>query len=125
MNTDQLAEVANYRFAALVDMALDAVECRGLLRWLMDHTDPRDMTIRAGPGKELKITKDVVKLILGIPSSGGSIPTFGWAQCKQVASNFRASIGIGNRPIKVEFLRQRVAASGVDQLTMRCFFLSS
>ena len=33
MNTDQLAEVANYRFAALVDMALDAVECRGLLRW--------------------------------------------------------------------------------------------
>ena len=123
MNTDQLAEVANYRFAALVDMALDAVECRGLLRWLMDHTDPRDMTIRAGPGKELKITKEVVKLVLGIPSSGGSIQNFGWAQRKQVASNFRASIGIGNRPIKVEFLRQRVAAGGVDQLTMRCFFL--
>jgi hypothetical protein len=124
MSTAQRAEVNNYGFAALLDMVLDAVEGRGLLRWLLDHTSPDDMTIRAGPGKELKITKEVVKAILGIPSSGGSIPSFEWKQRVQVAANFRASIGLGKDDlITIQDLRERVAAGGVDQQTMRCFFL--
>jgi hypothetical protein len=37
----------------------------------MDNLDHNDMTIRRGPGKELKITKDIVHLILGVPNHGG------------------------------------------------------
>jgi hypothetical protein len=35
----------------------------------MDKLDPMDMTICPGPGKELKITKEAVMLILGLPST--------------------------------------------------------
>jgi hypothetical protein len=40
----------------------------------MDKLDHKDMIIRPGAGKELKITKDTVHLILGVPNHGGGKP---------------------------------------------------
>jgi hypothetical protein len=37
----------------------------------MDKLDLDDITIRPEVGKELKITKETVRLILGLPSAGG------------------------------------------------------
>lgn len=36
------------------------------------------MTIRPGPGKELKITKEAIYLILGLPNAGGGKPFMDW-----------------------------------------------
>jgi hypothetical protein len=52
-------------------MSTDGLAVGSLLNWLMDKLDPVDMTIRPGIGKELKITKETVRLILGFPSAGG------------------------------------------------------
>jgi hypothetical protein len=40
----------------------------------MKKLDPRDMTLRIGPDKELKITKQTVHQILGLPNLGGGKP---------------------------------------------------
>jgi hypothetical protein len=58
-------------FQSIFDMRTDALESRSLIRGLMDKLDPNDMTIRLGPGKELKITKETIRPILGLPSAGG------------------------------------------------------
>ena len=55
-------------------MTIDAIGCRTLLCWLMQKHDPRDMTLRIGPNKELKITKQTVHQILGLPNLGGGKP---------------------------------------------------
>lgn len=70
LNEQQRAKVGKVGFSSIVEMELDALEARGMLAWNMDHTDPDTFTIKAGPGKELKFTKEVVRLVLGLPSSG-------------------------------------------------------
>jgi len=66
-------------------MQLDGVEGRSLLCWLLDHIDLESMTLRAGRGKELKFSKDVVRLVLGLPSAGSTPPTvFASEKSKQV-----------------------------------------
>jgi hypothetical protein len=61
-------------FSSIIDMTIDAIGCRTLLCWLMQKLDPRDMTLRIGPDKELKITKQTINLILGLPNSCGGKP---------------------------------------------------
>ncbi|KAJ1270266.1 hypothetical protein BS78_06G041000 [Paspalum vaginatum] len=89
----------------------------------MDHTSPDDMVIRAGPGKELKITKDTVRLILGLPSAGGGLEHINWKGRVNAATKFRNELGIGRGAIKIETLQNRIADGGIDDLTMRCFFI--
>ena len=74
MNERQRQAVSRKGFSKVLDMTLDAIGSRSLLCWLIEKTDPKDMTICPGPGKELKITKDTVCLILGLPSAGGGKP---------------------------------------------------
>ncbi|WVZ89451.1 hypothetical protein U9M48_035858 [Paspalum notatum var. saurae] len=74
MNQRQRQAVARKGFTDILDMTLDAIGSRSHLCWLMDKLDPKDMTIRPGPGKELKITKETVRLILGVPCAGGGKP---------------------------------------------------
>ncbi|WVZ58513.1 hypothetical protein U9M48_008784 [Paspalum notatum var. saurae] len=61
MSDEQHATISRYGFGAFNDMKIDGLECRQLLVWIMDRTDPRSMTIYAGPGKELRITKHISK----------------------------------------------------------------
>ncbi|WVZ63824.1 hypothetical protein U9M48_013426 [Paspalum notatum var. saurae] len=74
MNQRQRQAVARKGLSDILDMTLDAIGSRSHLCWLMDKLDPKDMTIRLGPGKELKITKETVRLILGVPCAGGGKP---------------------------------------------------
>jgi hypothetical protein len=55
-------------------MRVDVLGSRSHLCWLMEKLDHKDMTIQAGLGNELKITKDTMHLILGLPNAGGGKP---------------------------------------------------
>jgi hypothetical protein len=71
LNERQRQAVARKGFSNILDMTLDTLGSRSHLRWLMDKLDHKDMTIRPGQGKELKITKETVHLILGLANAGG------------------------------------------------------
>jgi hypothetical protein len=83
-------------------MTVDALCSRSHLQWLMDKLDHKDMTIRPGPGKELKITKDIVHLILGVPNHGGGKP-LGIDEAV-AASNLRAELGLAKDEFNMTFL---------------------
>lgn len=87
-------------------MTLDALGSRSHLHWLMDKLDHKDMTIRPGQGKELKITKEIFHLILGLPNAGSGKP-LGIDEAV-AGNNLRAKLGLS----KDEF----VVASLQDQL---------
>jgi hypothetical protein len=57
MNERQRQAIVRKGLSSILDMTIDAIGCRTLLCWLMQKLDPRDMTLRIGPDKELKITK--------------------------------------------------------------------
>jgi hypothetical protein len=102
-------------------MTVDALCSRSHIRWLMDKLDHKDMTIRPGPGKELKITKDTVHLILGVPNHGGGKPL---AIDEAVAtSNLRPELGLAKDEFNVTLLHDRLKKGVDDDLTIRCFFL--
>jgi hypothetical protein len=87
----------------------------------MDKLDHKDMTIRPGPGKELKITKDTVHLILGVPNHGGGKP-LGIDEAV-ASSNLRAELGLAKDEFNVTLLQDRLRKGEDDDLTIRCFFL--
>jgi hypothetical protein len=72
MSDRQRDVVAMLGFQSIFDLRTDALESRSLIRWLMDKT------IRLGAGKEFKITKEMVGLILGFPSAGGGREFTDW-----------------------------------------------
>jgi hypothetical protein len=60
----------------------------------MDKLDLVDMTIRPGPGKELKITKDTVRLILGLSSASGGRDFTDWYGEVDATSKLRRDLKI-------------------------------
>jgi hypothetical protein len=74
MNDIKRQAIARKGFHNMLKMSIDELESRSLIKWLMDKLNPNDMTIRPGSSKELKITKEIVRLILGLPSAGGGKP---------------------------------------------------
>jgi hypothetical protein len=78
MSDRQRDAVARLGFSSIFDLRTDALESRSLIRWLMHKLDPHDMTIHPGAGKELKITKETVCLILGLPCAGGGREFTDW-----------------------------------------------
>lgn len=74
LNEDQRRVfVDDYRLSSLFGIQLVSSGPPSLLKWLYYHIDPAMMILRVGPGKELKITKEVVQYILGLPSKGQSL----------------------------------------------------
>jgi hypothetical protein len=60
----------------------------------MDKLDPDDMTIHPGAGKELKITKETLRLILGLPSAEGGREFTDWYGEIDVAYKLRRDLNI-------------------------------
>jgi hypothetical protein len=102
-------------------MRVDALGSRSHLCWLMEKLDHNDMTIRAGLRKELKITKDIVHLILGLPNAGGGKP-LGIDEAV-AANNLRAELGLSKEEFGVAALRDRLRKGFDDDLSIRSFFL--
>ncbi|XP_035817856.1 uncharacterized protein [Zea mays] len=121
LNERQREAIRRKGFSTILDMTVDALCSRSHLQWLMDKLDPKDMTIRPGPGKELKITKDIVHLILGVPNHGGGKP-LGIDEAV-AASNLRAELGVAKDEFNVTFLQDRLRKGEDDDLSIRCFFL--
>jgi hypothetical protein len=74
LNERQRQAVERKGFSNILDMTLDALGSRSHLPWLMNKLDHKNMIIRPGQDKELKITKEIVHLILGLPNAGGGKP---------------------------------------------------
>jgi hypothetical protein len=121
LNDRQRQAIARRGFSSILDMRLDTLGIRSHLAWLMEKLDHNDMTIRAGPGKELKITKDTVHLILGLPNAGGET-----ALCIDeavAANNLRAELGLSKEDFGVAALQDRLRKGSNDDLSIRSFFL--
>lgn len=54
----------------LADMTLDGFEQPDLIRWLMDRTDPKTMTIQISENKKIAITPWKISIVLGTPFGG-------------------------------------------------------
>jgi hypothetical protein len=87
----------------------------------MEKLNNRDMKIRVGPGKELKITKDTTHLILGLPNAGGGKPL--GIDEDVAANNLRAELGLSKEEFGVAALQDRLRIGGDDDLSIRSFFL--
>ena len=121
LNDRQQQAIARRGFSSILDMRLDALGSRSHLAWLMEKLDHNDMTIRAGPGKELKITKDTVHLILGLPNAGGGT-ALGIDEAV-AANNLRAELGLSKEDFGVAALQDRLRKGSDDDLSIRSFFL--
>ncbi|CAN6279193.1 unnamed protein product [Urochloa humidicola] len=106
LNQQQRNYVTRKGFGSLFEMTVDGLETRGLLGWLLENTDPSDMTIRAGPGK-----------IGGLPEKSQ------WSRVVDEAKTFMASLDFPSGVITVDRMKEEVAKGGADDLTMRCLFL--
>jgi hypothetical protein len=102
-------------------MRVDALGSRSHLSWLMEKLDHNDMTIRAGPGKELKITKEMVHLILGLPNAGGGKPL--GIDESIATNNLRAELGLSKEEFGVAALQDRLRKGFDDDLSIKSFFL--
>jgi hypothetical protein len=106
LNDRQRQSIARKGFSSILDMRVDALGSRSHLPWLMEKLDHNDMTIRAGPGKELKITKEMVHLILGLPNAGGGKPL--GVDEGVAANNLRAELGLSKEEFSVAALQDRL-----------------
>jgi hypothetical protein len=122
MSDRQRDAVARLGFSSIFDLRTDVLESRSLIRWLMDKLDPDDMTIRPGAGKELKITKETVRLILGLPSAGGGREFTDWYGEVDAASKLRRDLKICKEEFDVVKLQDKIVLGNDDELSIRCFF---
>ncbi|XP_039787570.1 uncharacterized protein LOC120654022 [Panicum virgatum] len=123
LNKPQRQYVLKKGFKNILSMQLDGVEGRSLICWLLDHIDLESMTLRAGRGKELKFSKEVVRLVLGLPSAGTTSPTvYASAKSKQVLK-FRQNMNLENRAFNVEMMQDRIKSGRTDDATMMCYFI--
>jgi hypothetical protein len=123
MSDRQRDTVARKGFQSIFDLHTDALESRSLIRWLMDKLDPEDVTIRPGARKELKITKETVRLILGLPSAGGVRQFTDWYGEIDAATKLRRELNISKDEFDIVKLQDRLVIGNDDELSIICFFL--
>jgi hypothetical protein len=85
----------------------------------MQKLDPRDMTLRIGPDKELKITKQTAHLILGLPNLGGGKPLN--IDEANAAANLRSSLSIIKDEFVISKLQDRLRL-GNDSNAYMCWY---
>jgi hypothetical protein len=106
-----------------MEMSTNGLVVGSLLNWLMDKLDPVDMTIRPGLGKELKITKETVRLIFGLPSAGGGKPFMDWYGEVDAAGRLMKELKISKDEFDIATLQEIIVKGRDDDLTIRCLFL--
>jgi hypothetical protein len=122
MSDRQRDDVARLGFKVFFDLRTNALESMSLIRWLMDKLDLDDMTIRLGAGKELEITKETVRLILGLPSAGGGRDFTNWYGEIDAASKLRRDLNICKEEFDIVKLQDKLVVGNDDELSIRCFF---
>jgi hypothetical protein len=123
MNDIKRQAIARKGFHNMLKMSIDELESRSLIKWLMDKLNPNDMTIRPGSSKELKITKEIVRLILGLPSAGGGKPFMDWFGEVDATENLRKDLKIKKDQFDITKLEDILVKGNDDDLWTRCFFL--
>jgi hypothetical protein len=123
MNDRQRETVARKGFQSILEMSTDGLAVGSLMNWLMYKLHPVDMTIRPGPGKEMKITDETVRLILGLPSAGGGKPFMDWYREVDAAGRLRKELKISKDEFDIATLQEIIIMGRDDDLTIRCFFL--
>jgi hypothetical protein len=121
MSDRQCDTVARKGFQSIFDLRTDALESRSLIRWLMDKLDPEDMTIHPGAGKELKITKETTRLILGLPSARGVREFMDWYGEIDAATKLRRELNISKDEFDIVKLQDRLVIGNDDEWSIICF----
>lgn len=113
------------RLSNLLDIKLRGSGPPSLLTWLYDKIDPETMILKVGPGKEIKLTKELVHTIIGVPNEGGSVADNASYNARvQEAKALRADLGVpAGADFKIDYCLARIRRGGTDDLTKRCFFL--
>lgn len=95
------------------------------LQWLYKRIDPHTMCIRVGPGKKLKITKEVFHRILGLAKIGDrQEKSLDCTEKNDEAKTLRKQLGIKDaKDFDPDWCIEHVKKKGTDGLTRRCFFL--
>jgi hypothetical protein len=86
----------------------------------MDKLDHKDMTIRPRPGNEIKITKEIVHLILGLPNADGGKP-LGIDEAV-AGNNLRAEIGLSKDEFVVASLQDHLRKGDDDDISLYASF---
>ncbi|XP_021311424.1 uncharacterized protein LOC8070455 [Sorghum bicolor] len=112
-------------FDKLLQFKLERNIPPAFLQWLYKRIDHHTMTIRLGPGKELKLTKEVFYRILGLPKTGAQQEKIEeWSLRKDEAKDLRKALKITElKEFNPDILIQHVKKKGTDELTKRCFFI--
>lgn len=124
MNDHQREAVARKCFQSIPEISTDGLVVGSSMNWLMDKMDPVDMTIRPGRlGKELKITKETICLILGLPTARAGKLFMDWYGEVDVAGRLRKELKISKDEFDIATLQEIIGKGRDDDLTIRCFFL--
>lgn len=71
----------------------------------------------------MKITKEIVRLILGLPSAGGGKLFMDWYGEVDAAGRLRKQLKISKDVFDITTLQEIIITGHDDDLTIRCFFL--
>ncbi|KAL6842555.1 hypothetical protein ACP4OV_027399 [Aristida adscensionis] len=123
MNDSQRKMISEYGFGKLLELTVDGIESRVLLRWLLNRTSPVDMKIHAGPRYTLPITKEIVSQVLGLPRVGGQLPSIEYAEQVDANWRFRAELGLKKGDLSISILHNIIVEGRTDDLSMRAFFM--
>ena len=123
LNKPQRQYVLKKGFKNILSMQLDIIKGRSWLCWLLDHIYLELMTLRAGRGKELKFTKEVVRLVLGLPSAGSTQPTAHASEKSKQALKFRQNMNLENWAFNMEMMQDHIKSGRDDDPTMMCYFI--
>ncbi|KAL6873991.1 hypothetical protein ACP4OV_014073 [Aristida adscensionis] len=124
MNDCQRQMIHDQGFGKLLEMTVDGIESRALLRWLLDRTSPVDMKIHAGPGRTLPITKEIISQVMGIPRVGGKLPIIEYSDQVAATRNLREDLGLAKGDHLSIFTLQGILVDGrTDDISMRSFFM--
>jgi hypothetical protein len=126
LNEDQKQEFVHAAgFQNLLEINLNKDIPPSFLQFLYYKIDPQTMILKVGPRKEIKFTKEVVRHMIDLPSSGEPQSNdMDWARRAREAKELRAALGVQNAvDLNVTRCMQCVRGGGTDDLTKRCFFL--
>jgi hypothetical protein len=120
----QKAKTRDYPFGPLIDLKLKGLENTKLLVFLMDCLDPDTLTLDIGNGKPLKITRQSIQCVLGLPNRGKRIAAPDKHKQKEALSNLKQKLGVEpGIDVKVQDLIKWIKKGETDEFSVRCFFM--
>ena len=119
----QKEKIALLGFGSLLDCNIKGNVSRPFIVWIMDHLNPNTMKLEFGGGRVLEVTPQAVEAVFGFPRGVKSAPKPSDQSYVVEMRKLQRELGTDKEITAPNQLRDRIKTGGVDDLTMRCFFL--